>query len=152
MYHVYANFPSRQPVLRTVSSTVWFFCATTLSRMGLGRGRDGAEDIASDRSSKVDGRIVEWTIGTLSEDDVTERFFEAIPGFCDFKVVQGRLSSLIKTKIRQVMNGFLGRAFLSETISESTKLGRLVTCLNPAYRAVSPFMVSRTLSNIFDGR
>ena len=78
-----------------------------------------AEDIASDRSSKVDGRIVEWTIGTLSEDDVTELFFEAIPGFCDSKLVQGRLSSLVKTKIRQVMDGFLDRTLTSETISES---------------------------------
>ena len=169
-------FRHDSPFYAPLSSTVWFLYAATLYavfgilsfvRSGRENLRDmkdryrewvlggverAAEDIVSDRSSKIDSRVMEWTIGTLCEDDVTERFFEAIPGFCDSKVVQIRLSSLLQTKIRQVMDGFLDRTFSSETISETTKIGRLITSLNAAYASLGPFMVSRTLSNIFDGR
>lgn len=40
-------------------------------------------------SSKIDGRIVEWTINGLSEDDSIEEFTEAIPGFYRSSVVKG---------------------------------------------------------------
>ena len=163
------------PFYAPLSSTAWFLYAGTLYAVfrvlsfvpGSHNFRDlknryrewvsggvekAAEDTASDRSSKVDGRIVEWTIGTLSEDSVTERFFEAIPGFCDSKVVQSHLSSLLQTKIRQVMDGFLDRTFSSESVSESTKIRRLTTCLNAARAALGPSVVSRALSTLFDGR
>ena len=170
-------FRHDSPFYAPLSSTVWFFYAVTLYALFsvlsfvrsshenfrdlknryrewvLGGVERAAEDIISDQSSKVDDHVMEWTIGTLCEDDVTERFFEAIPGFCDSKVVQTRLlSSLLQSKIRQVMDGFLDRTFSSETIPESTKIGRLITCLNAGYAALGPFMVSRTLSNLFDGR
>ena len=169
-------FRHDSPFYAPLSSTVWFLYAATLyavftilsfvrsSRENLrdlsnryrewvlGGVERAAEDIVSDRSSKVDGRVMEWTIGTLCEDDETERFFQAIPGFCDSKVVQTRLSSQLQMKIRQVMDGFLDRTFSTETISEPTKISRLITSLNAGYAALGPFMVSRTLSNIFDGR
>lgn len=169
-------FRHDSPFYAPLSSTAWFLYAGTLYavfgilsfvRSGRDNFRDmktryrewalggvekAAEDIASDRSSKVDGRVMEWTIGTLCEDDVTERFFEAIPGFCDSNVVQTRLSSLIRAKIRQVMDGFLDRTFSSESISESTKISRLIICLNAARAALGPITVGRTLSNIFHGR
>ena len=169
-------FRHDSPFYAPLSSTAWFLYAATLyaffsvlsfvrssrdnfrdlkNRYGewaLGGVERAAEDLASDRSSKVDGRVMEWTIGTLCEDDVTERFFEAIPGFCNSKVVQTRLPSLLQSKIRQVMDGFLDRTFSSESISESTKISRLIICLNAAHAALGPFIVSRTLSNIFHGR
>ncbi|KAF8494151.1 hypothetical protein F5888DRAFT_674340 [Russula emetica] len=169
-------FRHDSPFYAPLSSTAWFLYAATLyavfsilsfvrsgrdnfrdlkNRYGewvLGGVERAAEDMASDRSSKVDGRVMEWTIGTLCEDDVTERFFEAIPGFCDSKVVQTRLSSLLRAKIRQVMDGFLDRTFSSETMSESAKIGRLIICLNAAHAALGSGMVARTLTNIFDGR
>jgi len=169
-------FRHDSPFYAPLSSTVWFLYAGTLyavfsvlsfvqssrdnfrdlkTRYGewvLGGVEKAAEDTVSDRSSKVDGRVMEWTIGTLCEDDVTVRFFEAIPGFCNSGVVQTRLSSLLRMKIRQVMDGFLDRTFSSETLSESIKISRLTTCLNVAHAALGPFMVARTLGNIFDGR
>lgn len=111
-----------------------------------------AEDTASERSSKVDGDVLDWTAGALNEDDALERFFEALPGFCDSKEVGTRIHSLLRMKIRQVMDGFLDRTFSSEFISESTKIGRLTICLNASNVALGPFAVSRILSNIFEGR
>src|SRR5216684_7096536 len=129
------------PFYAPLSSTAWFLYAGTLyavfsvlsltrssrdnfrdlkNRYGewvLGGAEKAAEDIASDQSSKVDGRVMEWTIGTLCEDDATERFFAAIPGFCNSKLVQTRLSSLLRMKIRQLMDGFLDRTFSSEGVS-----------------------------------
>jgi hypothetical protein len=110
-----------------------------------------AEDTASDRSSKVDGRILEWTIGALFEDDVTERFFGAIPGFCDSQVTQTPLPFHLQSQIRQVMDGFLDRTFSSGSVSESAKISRLTICLNAAAVLV-PSFVGRILEQIFDGR
>ena len=169
-------FRHDSPFYAPLSSTVWFLYAATLyavfSVLSVVRGsrekfRDmkdryrewvlggverAAEDIASDRSSKIDSHVMEWTIGTLCEDDATERFFAAIPGFCDSNVVQERLTSLPQTQIQQAMDGFLDCTFSSETISESTKIGRLITCLNAIHAAFGPRMVARALSNIFDRR
>ena len=164
------------PFYAPLSSTAWFLYASTLyaifkvlsflpgSRDSfrdlkdryrgwvLGGVEKAAEDTALDRSSQFDCRILEWTIGTLCEDDATERFFEAIPGFFDSQVVQTRLPSLLQMKIRQVMDGFLDRTFSSESVPQSTKIGRLTICLNAAHAAIGPFGVSRILSNILDGR
>ena len=164
------------PFYAPLSSTVWFLYAGALYavfgvlsfflgsrdsfrdlknryRMWvLGGVEKAAEDTVLDRSSKVDCRVLEWTIGTLCEDGATERFFRAIPGFCDSQVVRTRLPSFLRKKIRQVMDGFLDRTFLSESVSESTKISRLSICLNAAHAALDPFVVSRTLNHIFDGR
>ena len=118
----------------------------------LGGVEKAAEDTVLDRSSKADCRVLEWTLGTLCEDGMTERFFGAIPGFCDSQVVRTRLPYFLRKKIRQVMDGFLDRTFLSESVSESTKIGRLTICLNAANAALGPLVVSRTLNHIYDGR
>lgn len=162
------------PFYAPLSSTAWILYAATLYavfsalsfvRSGHDNLRDlksryrdwvsggvkrAAEDIVSDRSSKADGRVMEWTTFALCEDEVTEQFFEAIPGFCDSKVVQSRLSSPLKAMIRQVLDGFLDHTFSSETISESTKIGRLIICLNAAAE-LGPLMVPQILSNILEG-
>ena len=164
------------PFYAPLSSTAWFFYAGTLFAVFrilaflpgirgsihdlkdryhewvLGGVEKAAEDTASDWSSKVDCRVLEWTIDTLCEDDATERFLAAIPGFCDSQAVETRLPSLLQAKIRQVMGGFLDRTFSSESVSELTKVGRLTICLNAAHAALGPLGVSRILSNVFDGR
>ena len=118
----------------------------------LGGVEKAAEDTASDRSSKVDGYVLDWMAGALHEDDALERFFEALPGFCDLKEVRLRAPSSARMKIQQVMDGFLDRTLSFEFISESIKIGRLTICLNAANAALGPLAVSRILSNIFDGR
>ena len=164
------------PFYAPLSSTAWFLYAGTLygvfsilsflpgvrdsfrdlkdryREWVLGGVEKAAEDTASNRSSIVDCRVLEWTLGTLREDDGTERFFAAIPGFCDSQAFETRLPSLLQAKLRHVLNGFLDRTFSSESVSELTKVSRLTNCLNAAHAALGPFVVSRILSNIFDGR
>jgi len=118
----------------------------------LGGVEKAAEDTASERSSKVDGYVLDWTTGALNEDDALQRFFEALPGFCLSKEVRARVPSPLRIKIRQVMDGFLDRTLSSEFISESVKIGRLTICLNAADAALGPLAVAQILSNIFDGR
>ena len=50
---------------------MWFKCGVEVE----------AEETASKGSPEVDGRIVEWTIVALRDDDAIEGFAEAIPGF-----------------------------------------------------------------------
>ena len=167
------------PYYAPLSSTAWFLYAGTLfvifkvlcfiprrrdtpepfrdqkdryREWALGGVEKAAMDTASERSSVVDVRVLDWTTGALSSDDALERFFEAIPGFCDSKEVSVRVPSQLGMKIRQVMDGFLDRTFTSELISESTKLRRLTICLNASNAALGSFAVSRILGNIFDGR
>jgi len=111
-----------------------------------------AEDIAADRLSEVDGRVMEYTIDTLGDDDALERFFAAIPGFCNSNEVQLRLPSRLRMKIRHAMDGFLDRTLTSESVPDSIKIRRLSICLNAAHAALGSFVVSRILGNIFDGR
>jgi hypothetical protein len=54
----------------------------------LGGVEKAAEEMASERSSEIDGRILGWTISALGDDDSLERFFEAIPGFFKSKLVK----------------------------------------------------------------
>jgi hypothetical protein len=164
------------PFYAPLSSTAWFLYAGTLYAVFrvlslvtggrdnfrdltnryrewvLGGVEKAAEDTVSDWSSKTDGRVLDWMIGTMCEEDMTERFFEAMPGFCGSKLVPTHLPSLLRTKIRNLMDAFLDRTFSSESVSESTKIGRLTICLNAAHAALGPLVVSRTIGNVFEGR
>ena len=162
------------PFYAPLSSTAWFLYAGTLYAVFrvlsfiplshnfralkdryrewvFGGVEKAAEDTVLDRSSKVDGRVLEWTIGTLCDDDMTERFIGAIPSFYDSQMVQTHLPFPLQTQIRQVMDGFLDRTFSSESVSESTKISRFTTCLNAAHVLV-PLFATRILEQIFAGR
>jgi len=52
-----------------------------------------AEEAVSDQSSEIDTGILEWTIGTLDEDDALEKFFEAIPDFLNSMSAGDRLGN-----------------------------------------------------------
>jgi hypothetical protein len=58
----------------------------------LGGVEKATEETVSARSSKIDIRIFDWTIGVLGDDDSLEKFFEAIPGFFSSNLV-GHLES-----------------------------------------------------------
>ena len=110
-----------------------------------------AEEEAWKRSSKMDARVLEWTIGALGEDDALEKFFEAIPGFFSSTEVEDpQLSSDAKTKFSQSLDEFLDRS-LSISLSESDKIRRLALCLDAAHGAQSS-LVSGILQDILDGR
>jgi hypothetical protein len=46
-----------------------------------------AEETASKWSSAIDAHILDWTASALGDDDSLEKFFEAIPGFFNSKLV-----------------------------------------------------------------
>ncbi|KAN0103982.1 hypothetical protein V8E52_011435, partial [Russula decolorans] len=56
-------------------------------RWMLGGVEKAAAETVSERLQKIDGRIFEWTITTLDNDDSLEKFFEAIPGFINSNLV-----------------------------------------------------------------
>jgi len=113
-----------------------------------------AEEKAWKRSSKIDARVLEWTVDALGEDDSLERFFEAIPGFYNSKEVkdlQKFVPSSVQAKFSQSLDGFLDRTLSSNTVSDSVKTGRLIICLDAVHAAQSS-SVSGILHDILSGR
>ena len=86
-----------------------------------------AEEEASERSSDVDIGILDWTISALGDDDSLEKFFEAIPGFFNSRLVddlRGHLSGDISTRLWPALYGFLGRTLISNSVLDKVKLHR----------------------------
>ena len=92
--------------------------------------------MASNPSSEIDSTVIERTLLALDNDDALGKFFDAIPGFCNPKLPQGSLPPSAQTKIRQALDGFLGRTFASDSVSDLVKSERLITCLNAAHAAL----------------
>ena len=92
-----------------------------------------AEAIVSDQymelfDARIDARIFDWTIGALGDDSSLEKFFEAIPGFVNSKLVYNLrelLSDNVLDRLSEVAHGFMGRTWSSNSISDSEKLRRL---------------------------
>ena len=87
------------------------------------------EEAVSKRLSKIDVRILEWTITTLGDDDSLKNFFEAIPGFFNSKLVQhleGRFPEELRSKYSDALKGFLDRTWTSNSINNSEKTRRVV--------------------------
>jgi hypothetical protein len=86
-----------------------------------------AEESAEEPSSEIDLRILGWTISALGDDDSLEKFFEAIPGFFNSKLVKDLERdisvSLLKTFWR-AFDGFMDRTSSSNSVTESVKSRR----------------------------
>jgi uncharacterized protein DUF6535 len=90
-----------------------------------------AEETAQGLASAIDGRALLWTLESLDEDLDLERFFAAIPGFCNSKVVVDPLGAFIKPndkKLSATLIQFMERALSSNLISESVKQTRIAIC------------------------
>ena len=111
-----------------------------------------AEETASKPSSETDAAVIERILVALDDDYALEAFFNTIPGFCNSKLVTAPLPSPVGTKLRQALDGFLYRTFSSDSVPESSRSDRLITCLNAAHSALEPGAVSHILDNIFNGR
>ena len=102
-------------------------------RRMLGGVGKAAEETVSDRLSKIDVSILEWTISTLGDDDSLKNFFEAIPGFFNSKLVKhlewDSLEELFK-KYSDALDGFLGRTWASNSVEDSEKVRRLDITMN----------------------
>ena len=112
--------------------------------------RTEAEETASKPSSEIDTWILRRILPTLDEDGALETFFDTLPGFCNSKLTVLPLSSSVQIKLRKTLDGFLDRTFSSNSVSESVRASRLITCLNAAHTALGSHKVSGILDNILN--
>ena len=112
-----------------------------------------ANEAVSERSTEFDARILESTFDALGKDDTVEKFFEAIPGFLNSKLVEDlkkNFPSALRIKFREGLDGFLRRTLLSDSVIESTKIRRLVICLKATHVIYGDHAVSQLLYSILD--
>jgi hypothetical protein len=94
----------------------------------LGGVEKTAEETASEQSSDVDVGILSWTVSALGDEDSLEKFFEAIPGFFNSKLVkdlQEHIPYGISRKLKDALVGFWVRTVSSNSVVDSVKLHRL---------------------------
>ena len=128
-------------------------------RRVLGGVSMAAEETVSEQSSEIDLGIFEWaigSIGSLGEDDtLLEKFFEAIPGFFNSKLVKIHeidIRSMLRFEISNVLNGFMRRTLSSNSVIESVKNRRLDIYLNAINAIYKPSQVLSALSDILIGK
>ncbi len=108
-----------------------------------------AEEAALEQSSEIDVGILDWTAGVLGEDDTLEKFFEAIPGFLNSQIVKNLekpLRDKVRSKIIDLLEGFLVRNLSSNSVSEEIKIRRVVICMNATKEIGEPSDIYRILS------
>jgi hypothetical protein len=128
----------------------WENLSDRYRRSMLGGVERAAEETASKRLSEIDIHILDWIIGALGDDVSLEKFFEAIPGFINSKLVhnlRGHLSSDLLDRLSVVSHGFLARTWSSNLVSDSEKLRRLDITMD-AMGFIRAFHVSSILRNI----
>ena len=108
-----------------------------------------AEEVASKPSSKVDLYVLDWILNALGEDDAVQEFFEAVPEL--FRHCHTNHAG-IQGKLKQMLRGFLGRTFDSNTVTEDVRNSRLIVCLNASHAALGPGETSRLFDNILNGK
>ena len=91
-----------------------------------------AEETAQELSPGLVNRALLWTFESLDEDHETERFFAAILGFCNLKVlIEPPLAGFIKPndkKLSAALIDFMDRTLSSKLVSQSIKQRRIVIC------------------------
>ena len=107
------------------------------------------EEAVSKRLSKIDVRILDWTITALGDDDSLKNFLEAIPGFFNSKLVQhlGGFPEELRSKYNDALKGFLDRTWTSNSIDDSEKVRRLDISMN-AMSWIHDSYVSSTLCDV----
>ena len=112
--------------------------------------KKSVEKLASEPSPKIDNEILSRML-LLDNDRALAGFFDAIPGFCESKLVQKPLDSQVTTELRRSLDGFLDSTFSSRSVLESDRKDRLIACLDAAHSALGPSGVSQILGNFFPG-
>jgi hypothetical protein len=95
------------------------------------------EETALNSPSDLDTRAFMWTFDCLDEDHELERCFSGLPGFRSSKLVHDPLPMLPseqKSKLYEMLTGFLDRTFSSDLLPESVKSRRAMICA----KAVDP--------------
>ena len=107
--------------------------------------------VVSNDTTKVDHDVLAWTFNYSVKDADLEKFFAAIPGFFNSKLVNNpkeRLSKKFLDKFRRVLYEFLDHTFSSDTFSGLVRGDRLLICLNAARAALGQEAVSQILDDI----
>ena len=90
------------------------------------KAEESAEEF-EEQSPEVDVRILGWTISALGDDDSLEKFFEAIPGFFNSKLVNHLQSNFPETLLKTfwgALDGFMDRTSSSNSVTEPVKSRR----------------------------
>jgi Family of unknown function (DUF6535) len=109
------------------------------------------QETGSKLTAKMNNRVLTWTIQALDEDKEFERFFVALPGFCDSQVIDDlelAFAELDQT-LAGVIGGFLQRTLSSTFVFEEEKERRLIICVKAADAAHLPSATAIILSTIF---
>ena len=121
----------------------------------LGGMEKKAEEMAEERSSKIDIDILHWTISALGDDDSLEKFIEALPGFFNSKLVKDLREDLpndLSIRLRDAMDGFLDRTLSSNSVIDSVKFHRFDISFNAMkfihVRHVSPILIKYSLKHL----
>ena len=109
------------------------------------------EETTSEPSWTIDTEVLKRMLIGVDEDHELERLFDAIPGFCDSKLVRKPLDPRVTAKLRLSLDGFLDRTFSSHLVPESLRNDRLIICLDAAHSALGPSGVSQILDNFSCG-
>ena len=99
----------------------------------LGGMKKKVEEMTSEQSPVIDLHILRWTISALgdSDDYSLERFFEAIPGLFNSKIVDHLERNFPWTDLKafgSALDGFMGRTLSSNSVPESVKSRRVTIC------------------------
>ena len=95
----------------------------------LGGVEKAVKEGASERS-EIDGSILGWTISALGDDDSLEKFFAAIPGLFNSKLVhlQTDLPERYLSLFWLALDGFMGRTLYSNSVADLVKSRRDIIC------------------------
>jgi hypothetical protein len=125
-------------------------------RWMVGGVEKAAEETALERSSKIDVRILDWTISALGDDSSLKSFFEAIPGFFNSKLVKDLEKDFPKelfNKFKSASSGFLRRTLTSNSIDNSEKARRFdffINSINQVSKTLDLFNLRDVLSILGD--
>jgi Family of unknown function (DUF6535) len=107
-----------------------------------------AEKRLQELAPQLDDNVLKQTLDILRSDDDLEQFFEAIPGFCDSKIIdspQRSLDMLGPPRLAEALVEFWNRTLSSNRVSESVKGRRLVVCMRVIEATNLSFAVPRIL-------
>ena len=166
-------FRPNSPYYTPLSSLIWFLWAiisqlvahifqlvtSSIPQFDASRRRvDDIDDrILGELSSELDGRILTWTIDSLTDDYELEKFFTAVPGYFTSKSVdtpQHILDGLPRKTFVGALSGLLERTLTSNLETESVKARRFVICFDAADAAstgIDRQFFHDTLSGRWDG-
>jgi hypothetical protein len=108
-----------------------------------------AAEKARNSALELDGDVLKRTLNALSGDEDLERFFDAIPGFCDSEEVENpkrSLEILGHLRLAEELVGFWNRTLSSNLVSESVKERRVIICVDVIKAAKLTVGIIQTIS------